>query len=125
MAVVDASRPQDQGRPHRRTRGAPGPETEALLERYRAAMRAELADLLTEIRPSPPSAGQLAIDGTIPAARPKLEERRALWELAIKLGRELSTVTFEPASAPAETGRRADAKAPRLSRRDRIALGQD
>lgn len=115
-------------RPHRRTRGAPAPETEALLDRYRAAMRAELADLLAEIRPKPSSA-QLTIDGTVPSNRPKLAERRELWDLAIKLGRELSSAGAETAWAglPAPvalTGRR-QAAAPRLSKRARAQLGAD
>jgi len=128
------ARPQDVERPHRRTRGGtPAPETLALLERYRAAMRAELADLLVELRPVPASTGQLAIDGTIPPApRAKLEDRRATWELAIKLGRELSSVTLEPgwegaldSGKPELSGRRATARAPRLSRRERSSLGQE
>jgi hypothetical protein len=130
--TVESARPQDVERPHRRTRGGtPAPETLALLERYRGAMRAELEDLLAEIRPAPVDTGQLAIDGAIPTPRPKLEERRALWDLAIKLGRELSSVTLEPGwegaldSGKPETGRRAGVRAPRLSRRDRSALGQE
>jgi hypothetical protein len=130
--TIETARPQDVARPHRRTRGTPEPETEQLLERYRATMRAELAGLLEDIRPAPATAGQIALDGTIPPARKSLEERRALWDLAIKLGRELSSVTLEPGwsgaldSTPAPmAGRRADVRAPRLSARERRALGQD
>jgi len=132
--TIESARPQDVERPHRRTRGGtPAPETLALLERYRAAMRAELGELLAEIRPAPATTGQLALNGDVePAARPKLEQRRALWDLAIRLGRELSSVTLEPgwegaldSGKPELTGRRAAARAPRLSRRDRAALGQE
>ena len=93
--TIETARPQDVARPHRRTRGTPQPETERLLERYRAAMRAELEDLLEEIRPAPADSGQIELGGEIPRARPKLEERRALWDLAIKLGRELGSPMAE------------------------------
>jgi len=129
---VETARPQDVDRSHRRRAGTPAPETEALLELYRATMRAELRELLAEIRPGPPATGQLDMSGNVQAPKPKLEERRALWDLAIKLGRELSSVTLEPgwsgvldSTAPALGGRRADARAPRLSRRERVALGQE
>ena len=132
--MTESARPQDVERPHRRTRGGtPAPETLELLERYRAAMRAELAELLVEIRPAPATTGQLELTGDVaPAARPKLEQRRALWDLAIRLGRELSSVTLEPgwegaldSGKPELSGRRASARAPRLSRRERSSLGQE
>jgi hypothetical protein len=128
--TTENARPQDVARPHKRTRGTPAPETEALLDRYRAAMRAELAYLLDEIRPPAPNVGQLAIDGTIPVVRPKLAERKDLWDLAIKLGRELSAsaeVAWSgtlPVASPALAGRRC-AAAPRLSARERRQLGAD
>lgn len=121
--MVENDRPQDVGRSHKR-RGAPAVETEALLERYRAAMRSELSDLLEEIRPG---AGQLTIDGAVD--RPTLEKRRALWDLAIKLGRELAGAP-EPmigapgGSEPAPTPDRRRARpAPRLTVAQRRALG--
>jgi len=121
--VTDAAgdRPQDVGRKHRKGFG-PSVETEAILERYRAAMRLELDDLLVEIRPA---AGQLTIDGGI--ERPGLDRRRALWELAIKIGRELGSAP-DPI-APAELEPRADhparraRPAPRLTVAARRQLG--
>lgn len=131
--MIETARPQDVSRPHKRRPGTPAPETEKLLERYRATMRAELSGLLDEIRPPTSANGQLGIDGSVTVPRKSLEERRALWDLAIKLGRELSSVTLEPGwsgvldSAPGSAlrGRRVDVKAPRLSRRERVALGQE
>jgi hypothetical protein len=120
--VTLGDRPQDVGREHRR-RGGPSPETEELLERYRAAMRAELDDLLGEIRPA---GGQLTLEGG--AARPALEQRRALWDLAIKLGRELAAAPepiapggSEPAAVPGP--RKRSRPAPRLTVAQRRALG--
>jgi hypothetical protein len=116
-------RPQDVGRSHHR-QGGPSVETEELLERYRSAMRSELDDLLEEIRPA---SGQLTIDGA--PARPSLDGRRALWDLAIKLGRELAAAPepivgapggSEPAATPA---RRRARPAPRLTVAQRRALG--
>lgn len=129
--MIETARPQDVSRPHRRTRGTPQPETERLLERYRAAMRAELEDLLEEIRPAVYTEQLTIAGGAMPVARPKLEDRRALWDLAIKLGRELGSPMAEANwtgaldSRPIGGGRRADVRAPRLSRRERVALGQE
>jgi hypothetical protein len=114
--VTDAAgdREQDVGRRHRRT-GEPEP----ILERYRDAMRAELADLLDELRPA---TGQLTIAGDI--ERPKLEQRRALWDLAVKLGRELAGM---PAADPPPTQLAAVVSpkraAPRLTAAARRQLG--
>jgi hypothetical protein len=126
--MSENDRPQDVARPHRRTRGAPAPETEALLERYRAAMRAELESLLLEIRPPAPELGQLAIDGSVPATRPKLAERRELWDLAVKIARELSSSSSSAETAwsglpgPPPELTRSRATAPRLTKRDREQL---
>lgn len=121
MSDPAGDRPQDVGRRHRKT-AAPSIETEAILERYRAAMRLELGDLLDEIRPS---SGQLTIDGAI--ERPTLERRRALWDLAIKLGRELGAAPDPIAPAelePAEgRGPRRARPAPRLTVAARRQLG--
>jgi hypothetical protein len=113
---VDGDRAQDVGRSHAR-QGSPSLETLELLERYRAAMRAELVELLAEIGASP----QLgAFDG-----RPPFEVRRDLWALAVKLAREL-----ESERAPAEPVRSGDAPAssrrpaPRLTVAARRSLGQ-
>jgi hypothetical protein len=125
--TIAGDRPQDVGREHHR-RGGPSPETEELLERYRAAMRAELEDLLGEIRPA---SGQLgAFDGDAPKpARPSLEGRRALWDLAIKIGRELAAAPepigapsgSEPAAVPGP--RKRSRSAPRLTVAQRKSLG--
>lgn len=123
MTEAAGDRPQDVGRSHRRAPGI-APETAELLERYRDAMRAELADTLTEIRPG---TGQLTIAGDV--ERPKLDVRIQLWNLAIKLGRELAGgptgdagIDGPPAAmAPAVIPRRRPA--PRLKARERRSLG--
>lgn len=110
-------RPQDVERTHRR-RGAPAPATVELLERYHGAMRAELEDLLTEIRPS---SGQLTIAGDV--ERPTLDRRKALWDLAVKLGRELDGAA-DPAPAPGTAAASSPARrAPRLTPAQRRQLG--
>lgn len=110
-------RPQDQGRRHRK-RGDPSGATATLLGEYQEAMRAELRQLLVELRGRPPAPG-LGLTGEAPAAvRPALAERAKLWDLAIKLGRELGTevdaggqagqaAPAAPAGGPAR-GRRID-----------------
>lgn len=110
-------RAQDQGRRHRR-RGSPSAETASLLAEYQEAMRTELRAVLAELRGVVPDTG-LGLDG--PAAgpvRPKLAERMKLWDLAIKVGRELGTEV---------DGSRSDADAqpptPRKRSRARIDFG--
>jgi len=105
-----SDRPQDAGRVHRR-RGLPNAESLALLERYRTALRDELGETLTELRP--------------PSAKPALASRLRLWELAMKLARELGSGSDVPTpgprpitAAPEETRGRA----PKLTRRDRARL---
>lgn len=121
--MVSGDRPQDVGRSHKRGR-APDPEAEAVLERYRAAMRAELDDTLAEIRPA---TGQLGFDGAV--ERPSLERRRALWDLAVKLGRELGNAPLDAGwtGEPAEPGIVSplrDARAPKRFRQaERKQLG--
>jgi hypothetical protein len=120
MTDAAGDRPQDVGRKHRR-RPPSTVETEAILERYRAEMRLELADLLDEIRPA---VGQLTIDGAV--GRPPLERRRALWDLGIKLGRELGAAPDPIAPADLEpelAARRRARPAPRLTVAARRALG--
>lgn len=120
--MSDGDREQDVERRHRR-RPTPSVETEELLDRYRAAMRAELDDLLEEIRPA---TGQLgAFDGAV--TRPPLDDRRPRWDLAIKLARELAGSPSEPLQV--EPTRGADPRAarqrpaPRLTVAARRALG--
>jgi hypothetical protein len=123
MTEAPGDRPQDAGRAHRRA-GELAPETAEILERYRAAMRDELGELLEEIRPK---LGQLTIAGDV--ERPKLETRRALWDLAIKLGRELAGgqdagIRDTPAMLAADpTLLRPRKPAPRLKARERRQLG--
>jgi len=83
----DAGRPQDAGRSHRR-KGAPTPATVSLLADYQSAMRSELRAVLDELQGSEPPAGL----GIMPAVRvrPSLTDRSRLWDLGIKLGRELA-----------------------------------
>jgi hypothetical protein len=120
--VSEGDRPQDVGRSHKRARPAAGPETEEILERYRDAMRAELGDVLEELRPP---REQLTMDGGAERMRPPLPDRLKLWDLAIKLGRELANgeeLGWAPeAPAPAAMG---PGTAPRLTARERRALGQ-
>jgi hypothetical protein len=124
--MTENDRPQDVGRAHKR-RGAPAPETEELLERYRSAMRRELAGLLDELEPAEVLTQQ-SIDGT--ADKPVglgLVARRERWELAIKLARELAGAIEPPMTGPAPSSTRSSpssrrSSAPRLTARERRAL---
>lgn len=102
----DTRRPQDVGRRHRR-RGQPSSETRLLLTDYHGAMRRELRGLLAELEPSAVDAPQMQLDGKPkPPERPKLEQRARVWDLAIKLARELGTsidVPAEEGETPATT----------------------
>jgi hypothetical protein len=85
--AVDGGDPKAK---HRR-KGAPGPETRSLLERWQAALRAELGDVLAELRPEPGPA-QLAIDGTVmPRPRVDLTTRMKLVDLGVRIAHELGT----------------------------------
>lgn len=106
---VTAERPQDEGRRHRR-KGAPSAATASLLADYQAAMRAELRGILVDLAGVPPAPGLGLMPQ--PPQRPALPERMRLWELAIKIGRELGT-EVDATPTPAE----ADAARPRPSRR--------
>jgi hypothetical protein len=122
----DTARPQDVGRRHRRTAPGPAPETVAILERYREALRLELADVLEELRPD---RAQLTIAGGETRLRPALAERLKLWDLAIKIGRELSAPGAEheledaPAPSTSSSPSPRSTRAPHLSAKDRRALG--
>lgn len=104
--MTDGDRPQDVGRSHRR-KGAPSPETAELLTAYQAAMRSELRDVLAELKGSVTPTGLLDSEFTTAEVRtrPPIAERVRLWDLAIKIGRELgSAIDADPvpvASAPA------------------------
>ena len=124
----ETARPQDLGRSHHRSSTTPAPETVAVLDRYRAAMRLELDAVLEELRARRP--GLLPdVPGELVVPR---AERLRLWDLAIKLGRELAGPT--PGGDPSETVPEGGEKttrtksasrsaAPRLSARERRALG--
>ncbi len=123
MTEAAGGRPQDQGRTHRR-RGRPSAETSSLLADYQAAMRDELRDVLGELRGKPPAAGLLDDPANPPApVRPPLTERARLWDLAIKVGRELGTeVDVTPAAGEAGPAQPAG---PRKWRRGRVDFGPD
>jgi hypothetical protein len=109
MIESEGMRPQDVGRRRTRRPAPPAPETLEILERYRAAMRRELRRTLDSIETLPSE----------PAT-----ERAKRWDLAIKLGRELGARDHVPeqerAARPATP-----ARAPRLSARERRALGAE
>lgn len=114
MTEVDGARPQDVERPHRR-KGKPSAATTALLARYHAAMRADLARTLEDLEGT--ASSQLELDGSSTVKRPALAERVRLWELAIKLGRELGT-EIDVGRAPGEA-----LPAPARRRRGRVDFG--
>jgi len=73
-------------------------------------MRDDLGAVLDELTPAPVDAG-LGLDGAPLVKPPPVKERAALWDLAIKLGRELGTeIDPGPASVvgpgPRARGRR-------------------
>jgi hypothetical protein len=108
MPDRSGDRPQDVGRRHTR-RGIPSADTLAILARYRAALREELAETLTALRAK---------------RRPPLDDRVKLWRHARQVAAELigeSDVT--PGDVPSV--RAPDAvrgRPPRLTARDRAAL---
>jgi len=118
MADEENARPQDVGRSHKRRR-IPSAESLALLERYRAALRAELGETLAELRPTDPEGL-----GLVPSAKPALSHRLKLWDLALKLARELGGDTDPPPrpydATPPDATR---GRAPKLTRRDKARLG--
>lgn len=113
--MTDPGRPQDQGRRHR-ARGRTSTETDALLDLYRAAMRTELRAVLVDLEGTPAAPG--LIPDVAPArVRPSLADRSRLWDLAIKLGRELGTgidADPTPQDAPGRPG---------VPRRGRVDFG--
>jgi hypothetical protein len=68
-------------------------------------MRDELRGILDELAPRPPAAGLGLVQE--PPQRPPLKERAALWDLAIKLGKELGSAIDAPpeAAAPSRPAR--------------------
>lgn len=94
--VTDNARQQDRGR-RRTTRTSVHANDRALIERYEATMRLELSDLLTSLQPVPQDQGLGMV--AVPDKRPPLSERTKIWDLAIKLGRELGSA-IEPDPLP-------------------------
>lgn len=108
--MADNDRPQDVGRRHSRRKSEGG--ADALVERYYATMRSELAELLDSLAPVPADPGLGLVD--MPPKRLSLAERARVWDLAIKLGRELGSridpmppaVAAAPVRAPVVSARR-------------------
>lgn len=114
MAQGETGRPQDQGRSHK-AKGRPSAETRSLLARYHAAMRDDLAAILDELEPRTPEPGLLPDVKAEPTRKP-VKERAGLWDLAMRLGRELG--------AEIDPGPVADAAPARASgRRGRVDYG--
>lgn len=83
-------------------------------------MRAELGDVLEELRPPAREIVTLLDGSTLEAPpRPPIADRSRLWDLAIKLGRELGAELEAPIADPEPEA--ASAPAPRRARR-RIAF---
>jgi hypothetical protein len=110
-ADVDGTRPQDAGRSHAR-KGSPSRATLSLLADYQEAMRAELRTVLRDLAPVMPPPGLGLVQDE--AKRPSLADRTKLWDLAIKLGRELGT-EIDP--GPLEPAGPAKDREPRRGRR--------
>jgi hypothetical protein len=96
----DNSRPQDQGRAHRKV-GRPSAATATLLARYQQAMRDGLTAALDEL------AGHGQQDLTGKPILPNATRTEQLWALAIKLARELGTEVdvTPPVGTPASGAR--------------------
>jgi hypothetical protein len=71
---------------HRR-KGAPSPATQARLDRWHATLRAELDDVIRELRPPPPADGMPWAKGV----RPDLTTRLRLVDLGVRIAHELGT----------------------------------
>jgi hypothetical protein len=89
MARVDGGSP---ARSHQR-KGSPTPATASLLERWQAALRAELGAILAELAPVAPPPGLLDGAGLPPAPpkRPDLATRARLIALGVQVAHELGT----------------------------------
>lgn len=89
-------RPQDVGRSHARKprRGAEDP----LLGRYQSTMRTWLTRLLDDLDGRPAAPGLMPDAGDV-TLFPDTGEASKLWDLAIKLGKELGSA-IDPAPAP-------------------------
>ena len=88
--MTDNDRPQDVGRRH--TRKRPDGPPDVLLERYQRTMRVWLTRLLDELDGAPPKPGLLDdVDAAAVTVYPDPIAASKLWDLAIRLGRELGT----------------------------------
>jgi hypothetical protein len=101
LTEPDGTRPQDEGRVHRR-KGAPSAATLSLLADYQDAMRTELRAVLDELAGQPAPAGLLP-DAAKVRVRPSIGDRMKLWDLGIKLGRELGS-EIDPPTPPVVQG---------------------
>lgn len=83
-------------------------------------MRDELSTLLGDLAGKPSAPGLLDVATDTPAIeRPALKDRAAMWDLAIKLGRELGTsIDTRPPNAAAVEAAEAPAR-----RRGRVDYG--
>lgn len=105
MSSEEGGRPQDQGRRHRSS-GRLNAASRTLLERFRGSMRDELGAILDQLEGAAPAPGLMDPPGGAPKVRPPLSERSRLWELGIKLARELGEgIDPDPDPAPAEAER--------------------
>lgn len=107
----DNDRPQDVGRRH--SRKPKGGEDDPLLIRYQRTMRLELTDLLDALQPVPQDQGLGMVE--VPPKRPSLADRAKIWDLAIKLGRELGSA-IDPAPTGAGDSQRTARGTPRSRR---------
>lgn len=83
-------------------------------------MRTELRGLLVELRGRVPDPGLLP-DPDAKPQRPDLKERAALWDLAVKVARELGTEVDDRSVDPPGT----HDPSPRKRRRPRVDYGPD
>lgn len=86
-------------------------------------MREEVRGLLVELRGKAPPPGLMDVPGGDARIRPALAERTRLWELAVKLGRELGEGIDGEAGTPARDG--GPEYAPASRRRSRPEFGPD
>lgn len=104
----------DPGASHAK-RGRPSPETVDLLQSAHAALRAELADSLAELRPAATTSGPIVFGETEPApVRPGLADRVRLVGLIGDLMKLLGTEIVAPATAPDDIPRPLRRRRPRF-----------
>lgn len=94
--MADSDRPQDVGRPH--SRSSRLVEDDPLVKRYHDTMRAWLGRLLDDLDGRPAKPGLLPDAGDV-TVFPETNEASKLWDLAIKLGKELGSSIVDPGTA--------------------------